>query len=777
MDRHFHLLLRSALLPCMAFASALCAVSCVDKEFQLGDISSEITIGGEDFNLPLGYVGEKTIEEIIGKNIEEMHADAAGNYSIGYTGEGSFSIDGISADGFSSGSQSASTDIAYPDMEITDTECVVDRTIDIKIPEALRSLTQLPADLHATVSDSGTIDANFDLTIPSQIKSVDKIYLGADERGAQFDITFAFNGLAPINGGGEAALTVSAPEGYEFWDGESASTTGNTLTVRRTVADGAQSATFRLWLRSVDTSTRTIADGKLSFDEQLQWSIEYDFTAKAGRRFTPANAPQLHIASTLAYRDADVTLNSFSLDDTVHRLEENIVVQNIIREIRRVSEVVLKNTRITLRITGIDWLGDELADAANVKVKLPDMFVLAQDTGLIFDNEGNIDTDLKQLREGLTIGLDKIVPDEAHGTPDKDGRIDLDFGIDLSLGDIRQGLQLKASELLHRGGVSIGIEILDTTFYIESIAGFVDYSARQKTTIDMGDIARYDVEVDDLDVSPVLRFAIDNPFSVPIDAAVELIPYIGNAAVSENIVTIDGVAIAAATRTETAHTDVVIAKAERAGEFPTAQFVAADITRVFKGRMPERIEVVVKAATDSERACTIYACERYDVAYSYDVDIPLAFGNDFALSYTETVDGFHDDLSDLADKDIRVGDISVVATIANSTPLDFAIDAQMLDAQGNPTVAQIVVDESANTAFGSKDGTVRKSTISMRLALGEEGNLCTIADVDALRLTLTAKSPEGGIDGAALNKHQTLSVSLVLNVKGGITADLDTLTK
>ena len=222
---------------------------------------------------------------------------------------------------------------------------------------------------------------------------------------------------------------------------------------------------------------------------------------------------------------------------------------------------------------------------------------------------------------------------------------------------------------------------------------------------------------------------------------------------------------------------MVIAKAERAGEFPTAQFVAADITRVFKGRMPERIEVVVKAATDSERACTIYARERYDVAYSYDVDIPLAFGNDFALSYTETVDGFHDDLSDLADKDIRVGDLSVVATIANSTPLDFAIDAQMLDAQGNPTVAQIVVDETDNTAFGSKDGTVRKSTISMRLALGEEGNLRTIADVDALRLTLTAKSPEGGIDGAALNKHQTLSASLVLNVKGGITADLDTLTK
>lgn len=777
MDRHFHLLLRSALLPCMAVASALCAVSCVDKDFRLGDISSEITIGGEDFNLPLGYVGEKTLGEIIGTGIEEMKADSEGNYSVGYTGNGSFAIDGISEEGFSSGSQSASADIAYPNMEITDSQGNIDDSIAIQIPNELNAITVLPVELHSTVSDSGTVGVNLDLTIPKQIKSIDKIYLGADERGARFDVTFAFNGLAPINGGGKASLKITAPAGYELWDGADASTAGESITVTRTIADGAESCTFVLYLRSIDTSTRTIADGKMTFDEKLQWAVGYEFTAKAGKTFNPSYRPQLSIVSTITYRDADVTLNEFSLDDTVHRLGENIVVQNIIKEVRYVSEVVLKNTRLTFRITGIDWLGDELADAANVKIKLPDMFVLAQNTGLTFDNEGNIDTDLKQLREGLTIGLDKIVPDEVHRSPDKDGRIDLDFGIDLRLGDIRQGLKLKASELLHRGGVSVGIEILDTKFYIESIAGRVAYSATEKTSIDLGDIARYDVEVGDLDVSPVLRFAVDNPFSIPIDAEIDLIPYKNGAKVTENTVTIGGVAIAAATRTESAHTDIVIAKADRKSEYPTAQFVAADITRVFKGQMPDRIEVMVKAATDSERAYTIYARERYDVAYNYDVDIPLEIGNAFSIAYTETVDDLNDTFADLADKNITVGEIEVVAKVANSTPLDFAIDAQMLDAQGNPTTAQVVIDKANDTAFGSTDGTVRKSDVVLRLSLGEGNNLRTLADIASMRLTLTADAPKNGMGNLKINKNQTLSATLTLNVKGGVTFDLDNINE
>lgn len=761
---------------CIALLPALCTCSCVDNDFQIDDVNQEVTIGTEGLTLPLGYVEEKSLDEIIGTNISELTTDADGNYSLGYTGNGSFTIDGISDRGFSSGSDSVDTGIDYPDMTITNTEYTVDKTVALKIPDALKSLSNpvLPAELHPSLADNGTLEVDFDLSIPQQIKSVDKIYVGDDERGTPFAITFAFNGLAPINGGGEARLTITAPEGCEFWNGTDSASAGASVTVTRTIADGATTAEFPLWLRSIDTSDLAIENGKMRITEQVKWSISYDFTAKAGKRFTPADAPSLHMQAALKYRDADVTLNSFSIDDTVRRLEENILIQNIIKEVRCVAEIVLKNTRVTLRITGVDWLSDAIADAANVKIGLPKMFVLEQLPGLQFDENGYIDTDIKQLREGLTIGLSKIVIDEGVGTPDADGRISLDFVLDVVMGNVKEDIRLKASELLHNGKVSIGISFLDTTFYIESIAGKVAYSATQHTTIDMSDIAKYDITVGDIDVSPLLRFAIDNPFSVPIDGMVELVPYKNGAAIAENTVTVRGVAIAAATRTDSAHTDVVIAQADRRGEFPSAQFIEADITQLFKGTMPDKIDVKVAAGTDSEQEFTIYAKEQYDVTYDYGVDIPLRFGKQFSLAYSETIDldGAFDDITDSS---ITIGDITVVATVLNSTPLDFRIGAQMLDENGRPTEAQVLLDEDADTAFGSTDGKARESKVVMRLSLGEENNLQRLVYVKSLRLTLTASSPEGSAGDVALNKNQTLSAILQLKIDGGITANPDDL--
>ena len=291
----------------------------------------------------------------------------------------------------------------------------------------------------------------------------------------------------------------------------------------------------------------------------------------------------------------------------------------------------------------------------------------------------------------------------------------------------------------------------------------------------MSNIAEYDISAKDLDVSPVLSFAIDNPFSVPIDAVVELVPYKDGAPITDNKVTARGIDIAAASRTDSAHTDIVIAKADRHGDFPAAKFVEANITRLFKGTMPDKVDVLIHAATDEEESYTIYARERYDVAYTYDVDIPLAFGENFSISYSDTIKDLDDAFADLADQDITVGEVSITAAVSNSTPLDFAIDALLLDSEGYPAKAQIVIDATHNKAVGSTDGKVRESVVVLHVVLGDDNNLRHLADAVALRLTLTAETAKGGQSGLKLNKNQTLSATLKLNIKGGITTDIDNL--
>ena len=776
MANHLRFTLRSLTGGSIALLAVVCAASCVDKDFRIDEVDKTVTIGDGTLSLPLGYVDEKSLDEIIGSSIGELTTDADGNYTLGYKGDGTFVIDGISEDGFSSGSQSTSTDISYPDMTIASTPYAVDETFNVKIPASLSSLgaTVLPTDIRTTLSDSGEVGVSLELTIPSQVKSVERIYLGSDERGAQFALTFSLNGLAPINGGGEAQLKIEAPAGYEFWDGTNSAVAGASLTLNRTVASGATSATFNVWLRSIDTSERTITNGKMLFNEKIRWSITYDFTAKSGRTFNISAAPKLRTTAVVAYRDADVTLSEFAFDDAVRQLEENIFIKNIIKEIKSVSEVVLKNTRITVKITGIDWLSDALAEVADVKITLPEFFVLESSPELYFDDLGNIETTIAQLREGLSIGLSKIVIDEAAGTPDADGQISLDFAVKVALGKLGEELRVKASELLHSGTVSIGISLLDTNFFIESIAGKVSYEAVQRTSVDMSDIAKYDITVGDIDVSPLLHFAIDNPFSVPVNGTVELTPYKNGKAITANIVTVEGINIAAATRTESAHTEVVIAEAVHRGEYPSAQFIEADITRLFKGStLPDNIDVRITAGTDDVQQFTIYAKESYEIACNYDVEIPLRFGKDFSLSYNETFN-LEDTFDDL-DKDITVGEIAVVANVFNSTPLNFRIDAQALDASGRPSEAQIVIDKNANTAFGSTDGKVRESEVVMLLSLGKENCLRTLADVKSLRLTLTATSPDGATGNISLNKNQTLAATLLLRISGGMTTDIDDL--
>jgi hypothetical protein len=70
--------------------------------------------------------------------------------------------------------------------------------------------------------------------------------------------------------------------------------------------------------------------------------------------------------------------------------------------------------------------------------------------------------------------------------------------------------------------------------------------------------------------------------------------------------------------------------------------------------------------------------------------------------------------------------------------------------------------------------TPKTSTLRLSLDLGEDGRLSNLAAVDIIEFMLSATSAaEGG--SVAINDSQYVSVMLQLELKGGITVDLDTL--
>lgn len=367
---------RIAAATVIAMTAASLSVSCVDEEFRLDDISGEITVGQGDVTIPLGFLKTKTLGEIIGEDIDELTVDANGNYSISYSGGDRFDIDGIKTQ-FALERSAASATIDYPDMRIDDLTSTIDKRFSLDVPAALQSITRLPAQISTTVADSGEFDCNIELSIPKQIKAVNEIMLDGD-KGSRFDITLSLNGLAPINGGGTAKVSITVPDGYELLDENGYAVSGNVYTATKPLANGAKSLTFGMYVRSIDTSRSKIAGGTLNIEDKMQYSTSYAFTAKSGITFDPKNAPTLSIHSDLKYGDANVTVNEIALDEGTHSLDERLTVENIIDEIKNVSEVSFKDTNLPLHIGGLDWVSRRIAEATYIDIVLPEIFVLAE---------------------------------------------------------------------------------------------------------------------------------------------------------------------------------------------------------------------------------------------------------------------------------------------------------------------------------------------------------------------------------------------------------------
>lgn len=779
--KKFHTTLsRIAATAAIVLAAASLPVSCVDNDFRLEDVSGEITVGQGDVTIPLGFLATKTLGEIIGSGVDELTVDGQGNYSISYSGGDSFSIDGIKTY-FVLERTESSTKLDYPDMSIGDLTTSIDKSFSLTVPAALQSITRLPAQIAANIADSGEFDCAVELSIPKQIKSVDNIRL-AGPTGSRFDITLSLNGLAAINGGGTAKVAITAPDGYELLDGEGNAVAGNTCTVTKTLADGAHEQTFPIYLRTIDTSKSEVVGGKLKIDDKLRYSISYDFTAKSGITFDPKKLPSLSIKSALVYGNAVVTLNEFSIDDRMHSFNERLTVDNIAKEVTSISEVAFKDTWLTFRIEGLNGINSHIAEATIIELSMPEKFLIDPNSVLDYDPQTNsVRSTLARLRYGWGFRLIGLRLDEADRKP-ADGHLELDFTVNAKIFSIPEGRVFYASDLLvNNTNLTLGFVMDKTTVRIDSITGNVDYRRTESSSINLGEIADYDIAVENFDVSPTITFDVTNPLGVPLTASVLLTPKIDGTFVPANAVKVDNIRIAAATReegmtAEEGRTHVVIARADRRNDFADAetQFKEADITRLFKGRIPQQIRIELEIASDTSEEYTVYVVDDYSVEYGYSVDIPLDFGDKFALSYSDTATGLADTFSELTDKSISIGDITIIASIENSTPLDLKVSAELLDFDGNPTEAQAVVDANNDTAYGSGDGKVRTSEIRIALNLGKDNSIKSLEEVDGARFTLKALSPKSG---ARLNKNQTLSAKLKLNIKGGITADLNELSE
>jgi hypothetical protein len=145
-----------------------------------------------------------------------------------------------------------------------------------------------------------------------------------------------------------------------------------------------------------------------------------------------------------------------------------------------------------------------------------------------------------------------------------------------------------------------------------------------------------------------------------------------------------------------------------------------------------------------------------------------------SIAYGDEFTGFNDLFTQIAEYDVEVGDITLIAEIENTLPLALEAEVVMIDADGKNVDIDVVLEEGYDRINGSKDGsTPAESTLRINIGNGRGINTAKLATVDGFAFKLKAESDaDGSVD---INADQGVAAKLSLELDGGITVDIEKL--
>ena len=778
----------------LAAVCAFATIACVDDSFRLDNISTEVTVGSGTTTLPLGYLNDKTLGELIeGQNIEGLHIADNGDISFSYVGESeTIDIEGISTE-FEIPQINTPFVVEYPDFSVNVSDVSVDAFDDIDIYglDTYSGMSfSVPGGITVGADYSKVFegeDYHVEFDVPEQIAAVNKVLFSdpnGGDYGAPMRVRVDFNGLSAVNGGGKLSYNFSI-EGASFrlldadgklvCDGKSY---GNELPF----AAGDDYVEFVVYVESITNNVAIDSNHHLDIPLKLTFDMAFEFTTKAGS--VNMNAlPKVTFDGDFAYGDAEVTMNSdVNIADCAVDGGNPITIANLPAELKMVNRVGMKQDNgavLDFYVRGMEWLG---ADAEEVEVvaSLPECLKLYHINGqnYIYDaSEGTVTTTVAELAKGIAVGLTAL-DFGAEGLVPEDGVIELEFTPSVSV-RFKDNARVNVSSLLHEGNINLEVGVEETVVNVESFSGKVDYTYEvdQAFAITGLDELDLNLEIDGVGLKPIIEVCITHPLTMVAEISGCVVPSVDGEIIEEGVVMLGPVELKAATfnngQIESAEVKLILADESLRANYADAKytFVACDVTKLLLGsEFPDMIDLKLDFSVDSRQMQTLYIAEDLSISYGYRFDLPIAVDGSFKVRYSDEIGELNSLFAQLADYDITVGDLAIIATVTNSTPLQLAAKATVKDVEGNDAKAQIAIVDNKKIE-GSADGmTPRESVLRFELDL-EEGRVANVADVDGIVFELEATSAAGE-ESVPLNKNQYLGVKLQLELKGGISVDI-----
>lgn len=306
---------------------------------------------------------------------------------------------------------------------------------------------------------------------------------------------------------------------------------------------------------------------------------------------------------------------------------------------------------------------------------------------------------------------------------------------------------------------------------INSVRGIIQPNIEaEKTKIELNDLPDFlKDEETRLDITnPVIMLIANNPLETPVEIDAILSPQKDNAVIADKSVTIGG-------------GDIVLAPGEnvialsRTGESSiegvTSNVKVEDMNNLLE-TIPDDIEVDLKPVVRNEDYYTAELGRAYEMPSSYEVDVPLSFGQGLNIVYNDSVQDLNKDLNDL-DK-VGLKNVKVILSVDNAIPLKLQLKAenvQIKDVYGNELSAvKKTIEEDKQYVAESTDGE-KPATSELVLNLTSD-DTAFLSKIDRICFKITAVT--GSTTGVPLKDTQWLKVtSIKLSVPGGVNVDLN----
>ena len=175
----------------------------------------------------------------------------------------------------------------------------------------------------------------------------------------------------------------------------------------------------------------------------------------------------------------------------------------------------------------------------------------------------------------------------------------------------------------------------------------------------------------------------------------------------------------------------------------------------------DSLQVEINAGTEADKLCTIEPAKTYHLGAEYEIGVPLAFGDTFAVEYRDTISGFSSQLK----KIFEYGSVGVSGKFVNGFPLNIEVQLNPMDS--NDKIIPVTQD-AAKQRISACDKKGNPVTTDLRFVLSGKG--ADLSDLQAFELILRVDAKGAG--GVPLKPDSFVQVSLSALVPDGITLDV-----